>query len=105
MGWKQCPRLPYGSRVVEWDASGAPAVEEIEIPESEKQAYLDEHFPFVPTPRLDEQRFDVRARKVFRVGDFRVIRKDNLNLMCSPYYWDSGGTILDWRVPMWLYEI
>lgn len=101
----QCPRLPYRSRVVARDAEGTPAVEEIEIPEAEKQAYLDQYYPFVPKPRLDEQRFDVRARKLFRVGDFRVVRQDNRNLMCSPYYWDSGGTILDWRVPLWLYEI
>ncbi|MEN6561221.1 MAG: hypothetical protein ABFD52_10640 [Acidobacteriota bacterium] len=87
------PRLPFPTRTT---GQGGKPVEEYVIPEEEKAWVLDGLYPFEPVPGLEELMFDLHEEKEFRVGDFRVVRGEVMDLLVSPYYLESGGTVLDW---------
>ncbi|HPW18611.1 MAG TPA: hypothetical protein PLP83_09575 [Candidatus Aminicenantes bacterium] len=87
------PRLRYPTRTVR---SGAGEVEEYIIPEEEKGLVLDVMYPFEPVPRLTETMFDLHEEKPFRVGEFRVVRGNAMDYLVSPYFFSSGGTVVDW---------
>jgi len=95
--FKKCkkvqPRLPYPTRPV---AAAEGDVDEYLIPDGEKARVLDELYPFEPVPGLGETMFDLHEEKPFRVGDFRVVRGKDMDLLVSPYYDRSGGTVIDW---------
>jgi len=90
------PRLTYPTRQV---SEGAEMIEEYIIPEEEKAQVLDGLYPFDPVPALEEMMYDLHEEKQFRVGDFRVIRGAVMDMLVSPYYFDSGGTVIDWMPP------
>ena len=70
--------------------------EEYEIPMNQKAAVLKKLYPFDPVPKMDDVMFDLHAEKTFRVSDFRVVRDGGMNMLVSPYYPESGGTVIDW---------
>ncbi|MGB9005245.1 MAG: hypothetical protein WCB96_05940 [Candidatus Aminicenantales bacterium] len=39
---------------------------------------------------------DIHAEKTFRVREFMVTREGRMNVLASPYYLESGGTVIDW---------
>lgn len=90
---KVLPRLPYPTRPV---SAAEGDVDEYLIPDGEKARVLDELYPFEPVPGLGETMFDLHEEKPFRVGDFRVVRGEHIDLLVSPYYDRSGGTVIDW---------
>jgi hypothetical protein len=55
-----------------------------------------ENEPVIPVPSLDEERYDLHADKTFRIKDFCVTREGGMNFLVSPYYFESGGTVIDW---------
>jgi hypothetical protein len=61
-----------------------------------KGEVLKELYPFIPVPSLDEERYDLHADKTFKVKDFCVTRERGMNFLVSPYYFESGGTVIDW---------
>jgi hypothetical protein len=87
------PRLSFPIRM-------APAswgdMEEYEIPTNQKAAVLKRLYPFDPVPKMDDVMFDLHAERTFRVSDFRVVRDCGMNMLVSPYYPESGGTVIDW---------
>jgi hypothetical protein len=83
------------------DARGRPVSEEYVIPLNAKKAVLDRLSPFVEKPELTEELFDLHEEKKFLVADFKVVRENGLNLLVSPYYYSSGGTIIDWVPADW----
>lgn len=87
------PRLRFSTRIIpaRWGS-----VEVYDIPDGEKAAVLDELYPFDPVPGLEERMFDLHAEKTFRVSDFRVVRDLGMNMLVSPFYPESGGTVIDW---------
>lgn len=87
------PRLPFPTRTVQ--ANGC-EVEEYVIPETDKARVLQELYPFEPVPSLDEERYDLHEGKKFVVSEFRVTREDGMNFLVSPYYLNSGGSVIDW---------
>ena len=87
------PRLPFPSRRI---AVHGGVVEEYVIPEDRKREVLRQLYPFVPTPRLHERRLDIHAGKTFTIRQFRVTREGGMNVLVSPYYPESGGTVIDW---------
>ena len=91
--FKSLPRLTYPTR---WIETGGDRVEEYIIPEDEKGRVLDELYPFEPVPGLGEQMFDLHEEKKFQVREFRVLRGEAMDLLVSPYYFRSGGTVIDW---------
>jgi hypothetical protein len=89
-------RLPFPTRIVY--LSGRP-IEEYIIPEHKKADILRALYPFVPRPSLDDVMFDIHAEKKFIVREFMVTREDEMNMLVSPYYYESGGTVIDWIPP------
>lgn len=71
-------------------------MEEYDIPMNQKAAVLKKLYPFDPVPKMDDVMFDLHAEKTFRVSDFRVVRDGGMNMLVSPYYPESGGTVIDW---------
>jgi hypothetical protein len=90
------PRLSYPTRQV---PAGTEMIEEYIIPEGEKVHVLEQLYPFDPVPELTEMMYDLHEEKQFRVGDFRVIRGAAMDMLMSPYYFNSGGTVIDWMPP------
>lgn len=90
------PRLPYPTRII---GTGASAIEEYIIPEEARGRVLDRLYPFEPLPGLDETMFDLHEEREFQVGEFRVFRGEDMDLLVSPYYPRSGGTVIDWMPP------
>lgn|GEM_PF-882978 len=90
------PRLTYPTRQI---SAGAEMIEEYIVPEEEKAQVLDGLYPFDPIPALTEMMYDLHEGKPFRVGDFRVIRGAAMDMLVSPYFFNSGGTVIDWMPP------
>jgi len=86
-------RLPFHTRTVR--AVGG-MVEVYVIPDDKKAEVLEELYPFIPVPSLDEEMYDVHADKKFKVKDFCVTREGGMNFLVSPNYFESGGTVIDW---------
>lgn len=92
-----CERgLPYPTRKV---LEKGIVFEEYVIPEGDKRGVLNRLYPFDPVPDLDDMMYDLHEEKVFRVGDFRVIRGPVMDMLVSPFYFSSGGTVIDWMPP------
>lgn len=87
------PRLPFPTRTV---GSGTGAIEEYVIPDEEKGRVLEAMYPFEPVPRLTDTMFDLHEEKPFQVGEFRVVRGNSMDYLVSPYFFSSGGTVVDW---------
>ncbi len=86
-------RLPFPTRTVH--AVGG-MIEVYVIPDEKKAEVLEELYPFIPIPCLDEEMYDVHEDKNFKVKDFCVTREGGMNLLVSPYYFKSGGSVIDW---------
>ncbi len=50
---------------------------------------------FADVPSINEERFDIHEEAVFHLKDIQVIRYNNRNIIVSPYYFKSGGCIVD----------
>jgi len=90
------PRLPYPTRRV---SALNGEVEEYIIPDREKTAVLEKLYIFDPVPSLYETMFDVHEERHFKVGEFRVVRDGGMDMLVSPYFFQSGGTVIDWLPP------
>ena len=45
--------------------------------------------------------YDIHADKKFMVKEFRVTWEHGMNYLVSPYYPESGGTVIDWWDENW----
>jgi hypothetical protein len=90
------PRLSYPTRTI---GSGAAAIEEYVIPPEEKARVLEDLYPFEPVPKLLDVMFDLHEEKPFQVREYRVIRGKSMDYLVSPYFFNSGGTVMDWMPP------
>ena len=88
--------LKFPREVRQRNGRGRPTSEEYIIPTSSKREVLKLLYPFSGIPALDEQRYDLHEGKRFSVADFKVVREDDMNYLVSPYYYESGGTVIDW---------
>ncbi|CAN0536818.1 unnamed protein product, partial [Laminaria digitata] len=70
--------------------------EEFIIPDDQKQTFLEENYPFAEVPKLSERRYDLHAGKNFVVRDYKFVREEGSNYIVSPYYYEGGGTVIDW---------
>lgn len=85
-------RLPFPIRKLEIPSG---PIEVYIIPDEKKAAVLKALFPFTPVPSLNEEMIDIHADKKFRVKDFMVTREGGMNMLVSPYYFESGGSVID----------
>jgi len=93
---KSDPLLPYSREVKKTDEHGRAVSEEYDIPLNAKKKVLEMLYPFNGCPKLTETRFDLHAGKKFVVADFKVVRENDTDYLVSPYYYESGGTVIDW---------
>ena len=70
-------------------------MEEVHI--TDKQAFLDEHYPFTPVVKLTDVFLCIHCQEVIRVADFKVYRWPNDFLaICCPNAPECDGTVIDW---------
>lgn len=91
--------LPYSLEERVRDKDGWVISEEYIIPDDQKNIVLAQHYPFEGAPSLDDELLDIHADKAFRVRDYKLVRENGCNLLVSPYYYESGGSVIDW-MPM-----
>ena len=89
-------QLPYPTQTLKV-AGGA--VEEYIIPADKKGEVLRQLYPFFPVPALSALMLDIHEEKLFKVGEFRVLRGGSMDWLVSPYFPVSGGTVIDWVEP------
>ena len=80
-------------------SSGFPADGKVEvyiIPDEKKGEVLKKIYPFIPVPSLEDVMTDIHEDKKFKVKEFCVTREGKMNMLVSPYYFKSGGTVIDW---------
>lgn len=87
-------RLPYPTRPLLFP--DGTSVEEFMIPDEDKEIVLSQLYPFSPIPKLTDVIYDLHADKTFVVREFRVTWEHGMNYLVSPYYPESGGTVIDW---------
>ena len=87
-------KLPYATRPMFFP--NGTSVEEFIIPDEDKEIVLEQLYPFSPIPKLTDEVEDMHAGKKFIVKDFRVTWEHGINYLVSPYYPESGGTVIDW---------
>lgn len=87
-------KLPYPTRPMYFP--NGTSVEEFIIPDEDKEIVLEQLYPFSPIPKLTDEMYDLHADKTFIVKDFRVTWEHGMNYLVSPYYPESGGTVIDW---------
>jgi len=87
-------KLPYTTRPMYFP--DGTSVEEFIIPEEDKELVLEQLYPFAPLPKLTDEMYDLHADKTFLVREFRVTWEHGMNYLVSPYYPESGGTVIDW---------
>lgn len=87
------PRLPFPTRKVAVEGG---AIEVYIIPDDKKETVLKELYPFRPVPSLNKVVEDIHAEKKFKIKEFMVTREGSMNMLVSPYYFESGGTVIDW---------
>ena len=92
-------RLPYPTRSLVFP--NGTSVEEFIIPDEDKEIVLAQLYPFSPIPKLSDVLYDLHADKTFVVKDFRVTWEHGMNYLVSPYYPESGGTVIDWMDEEW----
>ena len=90
-------RLDYPTVLVEM--SNGKVIEVYDIPESDREKVFRKLYAFEFPPGLDEIRLDIHSCKMFYIRDFLVTREGSGNFLVSPYYPESGGTVLDWIDP------
>jgi len=87
-------KLPYPTQPMYFP--NGTSVEEFIIPDEDKEIVLAQLYPFSPIPNLTDEMYDLHADKNFIVKDFRVTWEHGMNYLVSPYYPESGGTVIDW---------
>jgi len=87
-------RLPYPTKPM-YFADGS-SVEEFIIPDEDKEIVLEQLYPFSPTPKLTDEMEDLHSGKKFLIKDFRVTWEHGMNYLVTPFYPESGGTVIDW---------
>ena len=95
-------KLPYQTRPL-FFSNGA-SVDEFIIPDEDRELVLEQLYPFSPVPKLTDVVYDLHADKTFVVKDFRVTWEHGMNYLVSPYYPESGGTVIDWVDEDWANE-
>lgn len=87
-------RLPYPTKPM-YFADGS-YVEEFIIPDEDKEIVLEQLYPFSPIPNLNDEMEDLHSGKKFLVKEFRVTWEHGMNYLVTPFYPESGGTVIDW---------
>jgi hypothetical protein len=96
--FKRCdPLLPYPLVTIP-ASSRSRSIQRYEIPKMDRTKVLKRLWIYAESPPpLSATRFDLIAEKLFKVGEFVVIREFETNLLLSPH----GGSVIDWAPASW----
>lgn len=89
----EAEQLPYPLQTVSSEEYGDEFV--YDIPMEEREAVLNNLWPFMDIPGQDDIMFDIHSSKFFQFKAAKVIRFEKYNMLVTPYYFESGGTCLD----------
>lgn len=67
------------------------------IPEGQKEKILKKLYPFGNPPLMSQTLMDIHEHKEFVVKDFKVVQQGDYVLLVSPYFANSGGSVVDWE--------
>ncbi len=68
-----------------------------EIIISNKQQYLDDHYPFEDVPKLRTQVRCIHCDCIITVGDYKVFMDEEEDeFICCPNAPECDGTVIDW---------
>lgn len=97
LGEEQQPYLPFKLRWHSYEYNGETMYVDqyYIIPMEKKQEVLEQLWIFDPVPSMEDIYWDIHEQAFFKIKAFKVIRWKDHNIMVSPYYFKSGGTILD----------
>lgn len=87
-------KLPFPTQIIQLPNE---TIELYEIPYKMKATVLKALYPFIHKPSIEDEMYDIHANKKFFVKEFLVTREHGMNLLVSPYYFESGGTVIDWE--------
>ncbi len=88
--------LPFERIVRVRDEHGTVVSEEYVIPDDMREEVLRAFYIFADPPSLDKELIDMHVDRPFVVRDYKLVRERNANLLVSPYYYEAGGTVIDW---------
>lgn len=71
-------------------------IEIYKIPDADKGRVLREMYPFEECPDLLDERLDIHAGRKFLVQEYLALRIRDMNYLVSPFYFEGGGTVIDW---------
>ena len=66
-----------------------------DIPEEKKIEELSKAWPFIPTPKAEDELFDIHADTPIKFKDCLIIRFNDRNMLVSPLYFKAGGMSVD----------
>ncbi len=95
---KESPELDYPLKTLEMPDGYQPELV-YEIPDEDKEKVWNSLNPFVSSFTMEDILLDIHSNKKFALKDFIVIRSNGRNFICSPYYKEAGGTVLDFVPP------
>lgn len=78
-------RLAYGEDTQVYD-----------IPKDKREEVFESLYFFQNRPNMEDTIYDIHEQKFFTASEYRVIRERGRNILVSPYYASTGGTIIDW---------
>jgi hypothetical protein len=88
--------LPFERIVRKRDEHGRVLSEEYLIPDDMREETLRAFYIFDNPPSLDKELIDIHVDRPFVVRDYKLVREGHANLLVSPYYYEAGGTVIDW---------
>lgn len=63
----------------------------------DKQAYLNENYPFVDVPKLTDKKECIHCGEIITVGDYKVYKVESgFEYICCPNAPECNGTLIDW---------
>ena len=65
------------------------------IPDDDKERVFKKLWPFVGMPKMDTVLLDIHSEQLVMLKHCSVIRWNKRNIIVSPHYFTSGGTVLD----------
>ena len=98
------PLLPFPRIARVLDKQGRSLSEEYDIPLNAKEKVLQDMYLFEDCPKLTDTLCDLHSGKKFVVAAFKVVREGGINYLVTPYYYESGGTMIDWVPADWADE-
>jgi hypothetical protein len=90
------PRLPYPTLSRVGPGGRCQVIsEEYVIPPGDKDQVVQRLWLYAEPITMTTLMIDIECDRQFRAEDFKIVREGGQNHLVSPYYYESGATIID----------